>query len=334
MKKLHVGIIGLGVGEQHIMGYQSHPDCEVTTLCDFDDEKIAQAKGKYPAIHITRRADEVLTDPAIDIVSIASYDNHHYEQVIRSIENGKHVFVEKPICFQERELVQIRKKIEENPNIKISSNLILRMSPRFRNLRARIRDGGLGEIYYIEGDYEYGRIEKIHDGWRGRLDYYSVMLGGGIHMVDLLLWLTGDRVTDVSAYGTNIVSRHSNFKYNDMVVAILKFECGLVAKVSANFGCVHPHFHRLSVYGTKATFINGLKNAFLYTDRDINKDPSLIDDPYPGVNKGDLIFSFIDAITKAKEPEVTKEDCFATMSVCLSIERAMRESACIKVKYI
>ena len=110
MKKLRVGIIGMGVGEQHIPGYMSHPDCEVTTLCDFDDEKIALAKKKYPTLHVTRLADKVLNDPAIDIVSIASFDNYHYEQVVRAIENGKHLFVEKPICLHLHELINIRKK--------------------------------------------------------------------------------------------------------------------------------------------------------------------------------------------------------------------------------
>ena len=51
--------------------------------------------------------------------------------------------------------------------------------------------GDLGRVYYMEADYNYGRIHKIVDGWRGAIDYYSVFLGGAVHMVDLLLWLTG-----------------------------------------------------------------------------------------------------------------------------------------------
>ena len=95
-RKLNVGIIRLGVGEQHIAGYHNHPNCKVVVLCDFSEEKYKMAKEKYPGMKVVRDADELLKDPYIDVVSIASYDPYHYEQIIRAIENDKHVFVEKP----------------------------------------------------------------------------------------------------------------------------------------------------------------------------------------------------------------------------------------------
>ena len=62
MKRLRAGVIGLGVGEKHIEGYQSHPDCEVVALCDFSDEKLSMARTKYPGVRLTSQADELLRD--------------------------------------------------------------------------------------------------------------------------------------------------------------------------------------------------------------------------------------------------------------------------------
>lgn len=333
MKKLKAGIIGLGVGEQHIDGYRRHPGCEITALCDFDDGKLASAMVKYPAMKIVKEADQILEDPEIDIVSIASYDNCHYEQIARAIKNKKHVFTEKPLCLYEKEAVHIRKLLDKNPSLHLSSNLILRMSPRFRLLKQMIDKGEIGEIYCVEGDYNYGRITKITEGWRGKIDFYSVVYGGGVHIVDLLLWLTGRDITEVAAYGNNIVTKNSDFKYNDMAISIVKFNNGIVGKISANFGCVSPHFHGLLVYGTKATFINGNDSGILYTSRD--KDGvRFINAAYPWVQKGDLIYSFVDSIIKGIKAEVSKDDVFKAMSVCFSIQKAMDEKHPVKVNYI
>jgi len=180
MEKYNVGIIGLGVGEKHIKGYQSHQSCEVVALCDFSEEKIRSVKRKYPFLKIVKDADEILLDEGINIVSIASYDNYHYEQIIKAIHNEKHVFVEKPLCLYKKEAVEIRKLLQSKPHLKLSSNLILRESPRFKLLKKMIQGGEFGNVFYVEGDYNYGRLHKLTDGWRGKIDFYSIVYGGGV----------------------------------------------------------------------------------------------------------------------------------------------------------
>ena len=69
---INVGIIGLGVGEKHIEGYQAHAGCRVVALCDLNASKLKRAKTKYPGMHLTKNADEILTDQSIQAVSIAS----------------------------------------------------------------------------------------------------------------------------------------------------------------------------------------------------------------------------------------------------------------------
>ena len=105
--KKNIGIIGLGVGEAHIRGFEQHPNCKVVAVCDFSKEKRNYAHKNYPHLMVTSHPDQILEDPDIDVVSIASYDNYHYDQIIKAIKNEKHVFVEKPICMYEKEAKNI-----------------------------------------------------------------------------------------------------------------------------------------------------------------------------------------------------------------------------------
>ena len=187
----------------------------------------------------------------------------------------------------------------------------------------------------MEGDYNYGRLAKILGGWRGEASLYSVMHGGGIHMIDLLTWLANGRVTSVMAMGTNIAVQDSNFAHNDTVTALLRFESGTIAKVTANFGCVHPHFHQLSVYGTKATFLqNDSRGARIYESRDPTQAPKDVSAVYPGIEKGDMIPNFVHAILNNHDPEITKREVFDVMSVSLAIEEAVRTGTQVAVKYL
>lgn len=330
---LRAGVIGLGVGEAHIKGYNSHPDCEVVAICDFDASVLKKIAPNYQGVKATIEPNEVLTDPAIDVVTIASYDNFHYEQILTALAHDKHIFVEKPLCLYEKEAIDIYQTLEAKPHLKISSNLILRKSERFIQLKEWIQNQKLGELYYIMGAYNYGRIHKIVNGWRGQLDFYSIIYGGGVHIIDLLIWLTESQIVEVTAYGNKVVTKDSQFANFDLVESMLKFDNGMIGRMCANFGCVHPHFHQLEVYGTDATFINRIGAAEWY-DVKGKVPPKLINTAYPGTHKGDLLNNFIDAILLDKEPQTSRNDVFDAMCVCFAIEKSAHTGQSVKVNYI
>ena len=330
-QRLRAAVIGLGVGEQHIAGYLAHPACDVVALCDLDEARLATVGAKYPAARTTRSAAEVLADPAIDVVSVATYDDVHAAQVLAALRHNKHVFVEKPLCLHPAEAAAIRAELAARPHLRLSSNLILRHCPRFLALKQLLAAGTLGEVYYVEADYNYGRLAKLTDGWRGRLDYYSVYHGGGVHLVDLLLWLLQDTVVAATAFGTRICTRDSAFRFDDLVASLLRFRRGAVAKVTANFGCVMPHFHELRVFGTKGTFVNQREYGLVYRSRDLQDTPERLAAPYPGYHKGALLYPFLEAILGRGEPEVTAADVFATMSVCFAVEQAASSGTVINL---
>jgi predicted dehydrogenase len=331
---LGAGIIGLGVGERHIAGFDAHPGCRVVALCDIDPAKRAAAAARYPDKRIYAHAEALIDDREVDIVSIASYDNAHYGQLCRTLEAGKHAFVEKPLCTTEDELVDLRSRLARRPDLKLSSNLILRKAPRFADLKARVASGRLGRIYYLEGDYDYGRLQKLDGTWRGTTPGYSVVLGGAVHLVDLLLWLMqGRKPVEAMAMGNRLASADAgiSFSSNDLVAALVRFDDGAIAKISANFGCVRPHFHRLAVYGTIGTFENGPEEGRYWNQRDPLAAPERAVLPYPGAAKGDLLPGFVDAVLGKAASEIGVDEILAGMAVCLAIERAAREGRPVPV---
>ena len=94
--KLRVGIIGLGVGKAHAQSLLDCGNADVVALCDFDEDRLNQVSVDYPDCRTTIDATSILEDQNIDMVSIAAYDNYHYSYVVQALNNGKHIFVEKP----------------------------------------------------------------------------------------------------------------------------------------------------------------------------------------------------------------------------------------------
>jgi predicted dehydrogenase len=332
MTELRVGIIGLGVGEQHIAGYEAHPGARVTALCDMDEARLAEVSARHPGRRLFTDAAELIADPDLDVVSIASYDSSHFEQVTAALHAGRHVFVEKPMCLRRTEADELWRLWRQRPELRLSSNVPLRMSPRFAQLRDWIAAGRLGELYYVEGDYDYGRLWKLTEGWRGDEPFYSVVLGGAVHMVDLLLWLTGRRVVEVCAQGSHKATVGTKFAYDDLVLASLTFDDGTIGKVSANFAIVHPHFHTLKVCGTKGTFVNRLGDAELWTSSGADARPEAVSTAYPGIHKGDLLHSFVESIVSGARAVAPGEDVFETMAVLFAIEEAAASGERVQVR--
>lgn len=332
MISLRAAVIGLGVGEAHIAGYDAHPHCRTVAICDIDPARLSTMSTRHKALKATTDPSAILADDSIDIVSIASPDDVHHQQVVAALASGKHVFVEKPLCLLPKEAADIKESLARHPELRLGCNLILRSSPRFAGLRDLIRDGTLGEVYQVDGAYNYGRFWKITDGWRGAIPHYSVTLGGGIHLLDLMMWMLG-KVSEVAAAGSRIAGRGSRVNFDDAVTALLRFENGAIGTLSSNFGCVYPHFHRFVVYGTKGTFENGRDAALLFTSREPDALPQRIETPYPGVRKGDLIANFVDAVMGTAKPLITHEEIFNCLSVGFAVEEALRTHRSIAVQY-
>ena len=330
MNKYFIGIIGLGVGEAHLKKYLHMKNCKVLLIFDKNKKKLLKLSKKYN-VYFCNNENEILLNKRINLVSITSHDNYHYEQAKKAIQNNKHVFIEKPAFLNFGQCQKIEKLLKKK-KIGISSNLILRCSPRFKSLKKRIQNNFFGKLYYIEGDYNYGRLEKITDGWRSKIKNYSVTLGGGIHLIDLFLFLTNQKVREVSALGNKIVTKNSKMKFKDFVTSNLIFEDGMIGKVTSNFGCVYPHFHKLNIYGTKKTFENHFSCEKIFSERDKITYKKIKSKYLTG--KGEMIEEFIKKLKSNKERKLMAQNMFNTLSICYAVEESIELNKKIKVRYL
>lgn len=324
--KVKAGIIGLGVGEQLLRLLDDREDVDVLAICDSNPKKLLEVSSKFPKVKSYQNDFEIIENPEINLVCIATYDDAHCSQILASIDKDKHVFVEKPVCLFKDEARAIIDHLKEKPNLKLSSNLILRKSQRFLDLKSRIESGQFGEIFALDADYYYGRVEKLTKGWRGEIDYYSVFLGGGIHMLDLIRWLSGVEVESVYAVSNKIVTKGTNYRFDDYISSLISFENGIQGRVSANFGCVHPHHHSLKVFGSKSTFVNEFELGKIYSSRDPLAPVEMVTSDYPGCKKGDLLDSFVNEIINDSPPVYSTKDVFESMAVGFAVEESLRTS--------
>ena len=329
---LGVGVVGLGVGEVHARAFAADPRCVLRWLYDPDRERAAALAAAVNDPGVADSFEQVLADPRVDIVAIASPDDVHFEQVMAALASRKHVFVEKPISRTLGELKRIKETLHESGR-HLASNLILRAAPLYRWLFDAIQAGELGDIYAFDGDYLYGRLHKITDGWRRDVENYSVMMGGGIHLVDLMLWLTGERPVRATATGNRIATRGTAFRYRDFMAAQFDFPSGMVGRITANFGCVHRHQHVVRVFGTRATFIYDDAGARLHESRlpEAAARPVLLDSD--AATKGDLIPPFVGRVLAGGGAGTAALD-FDSVCVCTAAERAAEERHAVEITYV
>lgn len=332
-RTLGVAVIGLGVGEQHARMFARLAGCEVRALCDRDARRAADVAARIGQGRACTDVALVLRDPDIDLVAIASYDDMHFNQALEALDAGKHVFVEKPLCRSLEEAREVKARWQRRPGLQIASNLVLRAAPLYRWLREEIARGAFGDVYAIDGEYLYGRLHKITDGWRSGVADYSVMLGGGVHLVDLMMWLTGQKPVSVSAAANRICTSETAFRYPDFVAATFTFGSGMIGRIAANFGCVHRHQHVLRVFGTKATFFYDDCGARLHTTREPGVAAVPIELASEPVSKGDLLPEFVVAIQRQVDPAGALQHELNVICACAAADRALGLGHPISVEY-
>ncbi|MDA8612567.1 Gfo/Idh/MocA family oxidoreductase [Candidatus Pelagibacter bacterium] len=335
-KKIRAGVIGLGVGLHQARILASHPECELVSICDYDENKLSDFGSELPGVNQTQKAYDILSDPQIDLVCIASYDEFHYQQVMTCLKNGKNVYVEKPICLSKDEIKNIRKILKDFPELSLSSNMVLRTCPLFSKVKDEVNSKKMGKIYHLEADYLWGRKEKIITGWRAEADFYSIIHGAAVHMIDLVLWITKKEPVSVKALGSNIVVSGTKQKHNDFAVLLLEFRDKMSVKISAHGGGVHPHFHALKVFGSESTFIHDYTKTLWIESTNSNEEYITENAPYPAKTmRGQALISFVNSLIYPEQKAlILKEEVFKVMSICLAAEQAVKSKDNVTIEYL
>ena len=331
--KIGVSISGLGVGELHMRNVIENKKSYLNLVYDPDNYKVRKIKKK---IHFndTSNFKKLVSNNKTDILVIASPDDKHVHQIEQGLKYKKHIFCEKPLCNSEKEIKRIYEAYKiNNKKYKIKSNLVLRTADIYKWLKNKISENYFGEIYSIDAEYLYGRKEKIINGWRGKAKNYTGMKGGGVHMVDIICWITGKLPKYVRSFGNNIALKKYNLKHNDFMTSILTFDNGLVAQVSSNLASIHKHHHLLRIYGSKKTFIYDDNGPRVFASRAQNYKPKKLKIKTLPKNKSLLLNNFIDLIKKNKILEKDTIYEFNLINILNACHTSLKKGKNIKINY-
>jgi predicted dehydrogenase len=340
---LTVGAVGLGeVGQKHARTFFNSAFCKLHWLYDVNRQRAEALSGELPGTQVADSYERLLEDKDLDVISIASYDHAHFEQVMLALRHRKHVFVEKPLCRSVDELRAMKSAWQAAGKPALESNLMSRGSPLYNWLATFVERGGLGKLYAVDAEYWYGRLHKITHGWRRLVPDYSVMQGGAVHLLDVVFMLTDERPTSCVAYGNRICTEGTEFKYHDYRTALYVFPSSLLLRLTANFGCVHGHQHVLRVFGTGATFLLDDAGARVNATRDNvtsglpkGLNPAVpIDLPYRPASKGTLIEPFVELIRSGTDTAPLAQRNFDVISAILAADEAARNGVQVSVTYV
>ena len=211
----------------------------------------------------------------------------------------------------------------------ISSNLVLRTHPFFDKIISQRNK--LNEIYYLEGDYNYGRIEKLTKGWRGKIVDYSVILGGGIHLIDIILKVKSKKIKELFTMSNKIITSKFKKKPNDFAVSLLKFEDNSIAKISSNFSSSTDHHHIFNIYSKKTSYFYNRDRSVQYFKEKDNKPTIEVKYQYDNKVKAQMLNNFLDSILGKKKLLVSEKELFYLMKICLMLVESQKKNKIIKL---
>ena len=221
--KLKAGVIGLGsMGQHHARHYFNFKDVELVAVSDIDKSKAEIAK-KYNCNFYTNYK-EMLEKESLNIVSVAVPTTLHEEVTIDVLSRGIHTLVEKPISYDLKSAKKISKVARKN-KVKLMVGHIERFNPVIRKLKELIKNKNLGEIFSIECK----RLSMYHP----RIRDCGVILDLGIHDIDLMNYLIGEKIKKVYTLATHKFI--PNTKFEDHASILLTFKNGIIGKIDVSW---------------------------------------------------------------------------------------------------
>lgn len=239
-----IAVIGLGYwGPNLVRNFRAQPGCHLKTCCDVDGRRLDALHADYPAIELIDEPKEVLADPDIAGVVIATPVETHYALAKAALLAGKSVLIEKPLTAdiaQAEELVALADEL--GLTLMVDHTFIY--SPAVAKIKQLVDDGELGELLFIDSvRINLGLIQ--HD--------VNVVWDLAPHDLSIVDHLLGRMPRSVSAFG----AAHAGREREDVAYLNLDFGGGLIA----NF-----HVNWLSPVKLRYTMLGGSRKSLVYND--------------------------------------------------------------------
>ena len=249
---MRIGIAGLRRGQSFLRVFEERSDCEVSALCDTDEDVLNEVGNVWKSADRYDTFDSLL-DADVDVLVVSTPGPLHADQAIAALDSGKHVLSEVPAAWSLESCHALVEAVERTDVVySLAENMCY-----FHYLvdwKSRIRAGEIGQVTYAEAEYIHDCSARMHDGnWRKEMPpiYYCT------HSLGPVLEILDDRCTQ--AIGLSTGSRtHPELGVHDMEVALFQTERGVPVKILCGFAiCRDPAFHWQVFYGTEGVIENG-----------------------------------------------------------------------------
>jgi predicted dehydrogenase len=237
-----IGIVGLGYwGPNLARNFDRLAEAQLAWLCDASEEARGRWAEQFPEAQVTADLDDLLGDPELDAVALATHVPSHAELAERVLKAGKHCFVEKPLAQSVAEAERVVDAARVAGKVLMVGHL-LEYHPGVQRLRELIEEGELGDVRYVYSNrLNLGQLRSDE----------NALWSLGAHDVSVLLRLAGEEPYECRAVGESYV----NEGVEDVVFGYLRFPSGLAAHMHLSW--LDPHKERrFTVVGSKrmATF--------------------------------------------------------------------------------
>lgn len=325
MQDVRAAVVGLGWWGGELAMAAGRSGCLEVTRCfartPGTREAFAAEHGCAPASSL----EEILADPGVDALLVATPHSHHREVVEAAASAGKHVFVDKPFTLTvEDAAVAIAAAERAGVVLQVGHNR--RRRPAARRMRAMIDDGTIGMVHQLESTHTTSRWLDPPRTWRS--DPQESPLGGmtglGVHTLDTYHYLAGP-VARVTARSTRLLGRSP---LDDVTMLLLEFASGALGYLGTSL--VVPRRAELGVYGTGAAAWSVEDGTRLYVqgvdDAVWHEEPV---EPFDDL--ADQLAEFARCVRDGGRPETGGAEGLAVVQVLVAAQESVRSGRAVDV---
>ncbi len=246
MKKFVIAQIGCGAfAEQHdLPNFSANPRCEVRYCCDVSPARARELAARFHVPHAVNDIAQVLSDPAVDIIKVATSHEAHLPIIEAAAAAGKHILCEKPMALYENEAFQIMSAVRKH-HVKLAVDMNRRMSPAMIALRKRFRSHLANPQFnswrFVETDrallpeekYSQFYINIQDESSSYRMIHLDPRTGGGIimgetvHWLDLACWFFAPQhPVEITAWGSPRLTHGIHLKFESGDSCTINYSSG------------------------------------------------------------------------------------------------------------
>jgi len=240
MKRLGLGILGLGEGRSLISAGLGSRRWKVTALCDANERLCRERCAEFGLTRYTTAYDQLLADPAVDVVGIYTPDHLHARHVVRALQAGKHVICTKPFIDDLESAAEVLAAVKRSGRRVMVGQSSRHFAPFIRQ-RRDFEAGRVGELVAVEAHYNADHRWFLAKPW-ARQRHFKWLYGGLSHPVDFIRWYL-PRIMEVAGYAyLSPNGRKLGLAHADTFQFVMRDAAGVPARVSGAYsGPVVPN---------------------------------------------------------------------------------------------